>query len=67
MRTRHARTFGRVVVSLRQPGRKPATRSCDAMIAATALAHALPAYTCNPDDFIGIDGLEVIAVPLPAR
>ena len=25
------------------------------MIAATALAHQLPVYTCNPEDFTGID------------
>lgn len=62
-----ARAFGRVAASLRQSGRKPATRSYDAMIAATALAHALPVYTCNPDDFSGIDGLEVVAVPVPMR
>ncbi len=62
-----ARAFGRVAASLRQSGRKPAARSYDAMIAATALANALPVYTCNPDDFIGIDGLEVVAVPLPTR
>ena len=62
-----ARVFGRVAASLRQSGRKPAARSYDAMIAATALAHALPVYTCNPDDFSGIDGLEVIAVPVPTR
>jgi tRNA(fMet)-specific endonuclease VapC len=37
------------------------------MIAATALANALPAYTCNPDDFAGIDGLDVVAVPVPMR
>ena len=37
------------------------------MIAATALAHALPVYTCNPDNVTGIDGLEVVAVPVPAR
>ncbi len=61
-----ARAFGRVAASLRQSGRKPAARSYDAMIAATALAHAFPVYTCNPGDFSGIDGLEVIAVPLPA-
>jgi hypothetical protein len=24
-----------------------------------------PLYTCNPDDFAGIGGLEVIAVPVP--
>ncbi len=62
-----ARAFGRVAAALRQSGRKPAARSYDAMIAATALANALPVYTCNPDDFIGIDGLEVVAVPLPTR
>lgn len=62
-----ARAFGRVAASLRQSGRKTAARSYDAMIAATALAHALPVYTCTPDDFAGIDGLEVVAVPVPAR
>ncbi len=62
-----ARAFGRVAAALRQSGRKPAARSYDAMIAATALASGLPVYTCNPQDFAGIDGLEVVAVPLPTR
>ena len=62
-----ARAFGRVAASLRQSGRTTAARSYDAMIAATALAHALPVYTCNPEDFAGIDGLEVVAVPVPTR
>lgn len=62
-----ARAFGRVAASLRQSGRKTVARSYDAMIAATALAHALPVYTCNPNDFTGIDGLEVVAVPVPPR
>jgi predicted nucleic acid-binding protein len=35
------------------------------MIAATALALDLPVHTCNPKDFGGIDGLEVVAVPHP--
>jgi predicted nucleic acid-binding protein len=35
------------------------------LIAATALAENLPIYTCNPDDFDGIDGLEVRRVPHP--
>jgi len=61
-----ARAFGRVSASLRHAGRKTAARAYDAMIAATALANDLPLHTCNPDDFIGIDGLEVIAVPVPA-
>jgi len=61
-----ARAFGRVSASLRHAGRKTAARAYDAMIAATALANDLPVYTCNPDDFSGIDGLEVIAVPVPS-
>jgi predicted nucleic acid-binding protein len=36
------------------------------MIAATAVAAGLPVFTCNPRDFEGIEGLEVVAVPLPA-
>jgi predicted nucleic acid-binding protein len=35
------------------------------MIAATALANDLSVYTCNPDDFSGIDDLNVVAVPVP--
>lgn len=60
-----ARAFGQVAASLRRSGRKAAARAYDAMIAATALANELPVYTCNPDDFSGIDGLEVVAVPVP--
>lgn len=60
-----ARAFGGVSASLRRSGRKTAARSFDAMIAATALANDLPLYTCNPDDFACIDGLEVVAVPVP--
>jgi len=62
-----ARAFGGVAASLRRSGRKPAARAYDAMIAATAVAADLPVHTCNPSDFIGIDGLEVIAVPHPDR
>jgi len=60
-----ARAFGQVAASLRRAGRKTAARAYDAMIAATALAHDLPIYTCNPVDFEGIDGLEVVAVSAP--
>jgi predicted nucleic acid-binding protein len=60
-----ARAFGRVAASLRRAGRKVKSRAYDAMIAATALASGLPVYTCNPDDFSAIDGLDVVAVPLP--
>lgn len=60
-----ARAFGGVAASLRRVGRKTTARTYDAMIAATAVANDLPVYTCNPTDFNGIDGLEVIPVPLP--
>ncbi len=60
-----ARAFGRVAASLRSAGRKPAARAYDALIAASALAENIPIHTCNPDDFRGIDGLEVRAVPHP--
>lgn len=59
-----ARAFGQVAASLRRHGRKTSARSYDAMIAAVALSRSLPVYTCDPDDFAGIEGLAVIAVPL---
>jgi predicted nucleic acid-binding protein len=60
-----ARAFGRVAASLRRAGRKVSARAYDAMIAATAIANGLPVYTCNPTDFAGIEGLEVVQVVLP--
>ena len=62
-----ARAFGAVAASLRASGRKPAARAYDALIAATAINHGLPLYTCNPSDFEGITGLDVRAVPHPDR
>ncbi|WP_416210830.1 type II toxin-antitoxin system VapC family toxin [Frankia sp. Cr2] len=61
-----ARVFGRVAASLRRAGRKPSVRAYDTMIAATALSHELPVYTCNPADFSGIEGLTVVAIPVPS-
>jgi len=60
-----ARAFGRVASSLHARGRKPAARAFDALIAAVAISRDLPVYTCNPDDFTGIDDLVVHAVPHP--
>ena len=60
-----ARAFGQVAASLRRAGRKTSARAYDAMIAAIAIANDLPLYTCNPDDFIGIEGLDVVAVAHP--
>ena len=62
-----ARTFGRVAAALRRSGRKPAARVYDAMIAAIALAHGLPVFTCNAGDFTGIEGLRVVRVPQPGE
>lgn len=60
-----ARAFGQVAASFRRAGRKTSARAYDAMIAAIAIANELPLYTCNPDDFIGIEGLLVVAVAHP--
>jgi tRNA(fMet)-specific endonuclease VapC len=60
-----ARAFGQVAAALRRSGRKTTARAYDALIAATALAHDLPVYTCHSADFEGIDGLRVVPVPLP--
>jgi len=60
-----ARAFGQVAASLRRAGRKSSTRAYDAMTAAIAIANELPLYTCNPSDFAGIDGLDVVAVAHP--
>jgi len=57
-----ARAFGRVAAQLRASGRKRSARAYDALIAATAVAHGLPVYTRNPDDFAGIDALVVVEV-----
>ncbi len=59
-----ARAFAQVAASLRTSGRKTAARAYDALIAATALAHQLPVYTCNPADFDKIDGLHVVPIRL---
>ncbi len=60
-----ARAFGQVAASLRRAGRKPAARAYDAMVAAVAIASDIPLYTCNPADFHGIEGIEVVPVPHP--
>ena len=54
-----ARAFGGVAAALRASGRKPAARAYDALIAASAIAHGVPLYSCNPDDFRGIPRLEL--------
>jgi hypothetical protein len=60
-----ARAFGRVAASLHRAGRKTSARAYDALIASIAVSRGLPIYTCNPDDFAGIDSLDVVAVAHP--
>ncbi|TRW80265.1 type II toxin-antitoxin system VapC family toxin [Mycolicibacterium sp. 018/SC-01/001] len=60
-----AREFGAVAAALRASGLKPAARAYDALIAASAIAHALPLYTCNPSDFAGIPRLELRPITHP--
>lgn len=66
-----ARAFGSVAAALRASAREPAARAYDAVIAviaviaASAIAHAVPRYTCNPADFVGIQRLELRSVTHP--
>lgn len=56
-----ARAYGRIYAATRSAGRKPrGARVVDLLIASVALAHGLPLFTRNPDDFdrlreIGLD------------
>jgi tRNA(fMet)-specific endonuclease VapC len=61
-----ARAFGGVGAALRSSGRKPTARAYDALIAASAIAHDVALYTCNPDDFKGIPRLQLHPIA-PAR
>jgi predicted nucleic acid-binding protein len=55
------------LASLHRTGRKVNARPYDARIAATAIANGLPVYTSNPNDFAGIEGLQVDPVPVPQQ
>jgi len=53
-----SRAYGRIFAAIMEIGRKPrGARSVDLLVAATALAHSMPLYTRNPDDFIGLEKL----------
>jgi tRNA(fMet)-specific endonuclease VapC len=62
-----ARAFGAVAAALRTAGRKRVARAFDALIAATAIANGLPLFTCNPNDFEDIPGLDLRVVPHPVE
>ncbi|MEU7002238.1 type II toxin-antitoxin system VapC family toxin [Nonomuraea sp. NPDC046570] len=52
-----ARTYARVHTAIKEAGRNPRRDTADLLIASVAIAHQLPLYTVNPDDFKGLDGL----------
>lgn len=59
-----ARAYGRIYAAVMTAGRKArGPRAVDLLIAATALANALPLYTRNADDFRFLDGV-VDVVPI---
>lgn len=58
-----ARAYGRIYAAVLAAGRKArGRRAVDLLIAAIAVAHELPLYTCNPADFAHLDGLDVVSV-----
>lgn len=58
-----ARAYGRIYAAIRGAGRRPRGRIVDLQIAAVALAHAIPLFTRDPDDFRGLEGI-VDVVPV---
>ncbi len=58
--TEVARAYGRVYAAVRESGRSSRRRFGDLLIAATAVAHGIPLYTRNPDDFTGLEPLVTI-------
>ena len=60
-----ARAYGRIYAAVTAARRNArGRRTLDMLIAATSLAHQLPLYTRNPDDFVGLeDLLDIVAVP----
>ena len=61
-----ARRYASVFAAVTAAGRKPRRRFADLLIASVALANALPLFTANPDDFVGLEGL-VAVVGVPRR
>src|SRR5690242_12870317 len=52
-----SRSYGLIVASVVAAGRRHRSCVADLLIAAIAHANALPLYTRNPDDFLGLEEL----------
>ena len=50
-------SYGRLAAAVLDAGRQPRRRGMDLLIAATAHSHEATLYTCNPDDFAGLEEL----------
>jgi len=62
-----ARHYGPVYAAVRAAGRTPRRRFADLLIACIAIGNALPLYTINPQDYLGLDHLlTVCPVDRPA-
>ena len=55
-----ARRYGSLVALVVAAGRHTRPRRIDLMIAATAATHALPLFTRNSDDFVGLESMVTI-------
>jgi predicted nucleic acid-binding protein len=55
-----ARHYGPVYAAVRAAGRTPRRRFADLLIACIAIRNALPLYTINPQDYVGLDHLLVL-------
>lgn len=63
-----ARHYGPVFAAVRAAGRTPRRRMTDLMIACTAVAHGLPLFTMNAQDFAGLERVvDVVAVQRPRQ
>ena len=50
-----AESYGAIAAHVAAAGRQPRARNMDLLIAATAHAHDALLYTCNADDFAGLE------------
>jgi len=62
-----ARSYGLIVATVVGDGRKPRERFADLLIAGTAHANPLDLYTCNADDFAGLEHLIRVLLDLTSR
>ncbi len=60
-----ANAFGLLAAAVKQAGRSPRPRYNDLWLAAQAIEHGHALLTLNLDDFAGLPGLKLLALPSP--